>query len=102
MSIPRTILLSLLAFHIGLLVPAATTTTTTDPDPAESKHTEEALAIARSRLKLSDDQVEKVRPLMRDHFKELRSILESYTGQSAAILPSVMHEFQGRRDQFQE
>jgi hypothetical protein len=96
------ILLSLLVYHLILLAPAAATTTAAGPDPAESEHVEEALVVLRARMKLSDDQVEKMRPLMLDHFKALRAILESYVGQSAVILPSVMHEFQGRRDQFQK
>lgn len=87
-------IMMLAAVGAAVAGPAATT-------PTADEAAAQAMALAKERLKLTDDQAAKIAPLMTAHVTRMRALFEEYTGQGVAVLPSFMQEFKATRDRFQ-
>ena len=69
--------------------------------PADmSRLVEQSLGHLRARLKLTEEQTQKIRPLLADHLAGVRQIFLDYSDPSGAQLPALMQEFRERREHF--
>jgi hypothetical protein len=62
----------------------------------------QALAQVRGRLKLTDDQVNRIKPLLADHMTKLRQTLIDYSNPNGSMFPKLALEFSGTRDGFRK
>jgi len=60
----------------------------------------QALAQVRGRLKLTDDQVNSIKPLLADHMTRLRQTLIDYSNPNGSMFPKLTLEFRGARERF--
>ena len=61
---------------------------------------DEALSHLGARLKLTDDQAGKIRPLLTAHLAGVRQMFMDYSDPGGGQLPALMQEFRERRDRF--
>lgn len=76
--------------------PRAEETTVLTGDEANTQ----ALAHVRERLQLTDDQAEKIGPLLFKQIDVMKDLFDGYSGQGAESLPALMQEFQETRESF--
>lgn len=69
-------------------------------DPGSEEEFEQVMALITDRLDLSPYQVEKVRPRLKEQIDEMRELFASYGHGAAGGLPSLIQEFDERREQF--
>ena len=62
---------------------------------------DQALAQLKERLKLTDDQVVKIRPLLADHLAKVRQIFVDYGDPSGVSFPALVQAFRAQRSRFQ-
>src|SRR5262245_24493131 len=62
--------------------------------------TDQTIAGVKARYGLTDDQVQKIRPLLRAHLPKLRSLFEGYTGNNIDAAPALLKEYQATRADF--
>lgn len=62
---------------------------------------DQTLAQLKGRLKLSDDQMVRIRPLLADHFGKVRQIFQDHGDPSGVSFPALMLEFRAQRARFQ-
>ena len=58
---------------------------------------DQALAQLKGRLKLTDDQITKIRPLLVDHLGNVRRMFKDYGDPSGVGFPALIQEFRDRR-----
>ncbi|HYV20654.1 MAG TPA: hypothetical protein VFC25_16645 [Verrucomicrobiae bacterium] len=68
--------------------------------PDWDKLTDQTLAAVKAQYGLSDDQVQKIRPLLRAHLPKMRSLFDSYAGGSINLAPALLKEYQATRADF--
>jgi Spy/CpxP family protein refolding chaperone len=68
--------------------------------PDWDKLTDQTLAAVKAQYGLSDDQVQKIRPLLRAHLPKMRSLFDSYAGGSINLAPTLLKEYQATRADF--
>jgi len=68
--------------------------------PDWDKLTDQTLAAVKAQYGLSDDQVQKIRPLLRAHLPKMRELFDSYAGQSLDLGPALLKEYQATRADF--
>lgn len=62
---------------------------------------DQALAQVKERLKLTDDQIVKIRPLLADHLAAVRQIFADYGDPSGVSFPALIQAFRAQRSRFQ-
>lgn len=78
-------------------VPAAAA----NPSPAEwDRLTDQTLAAVKAEYGLSDDQIQKIRPLLRAHLPRMRALFDSYAGGGINLAPALLKEYQQTRADF--
>ena len=68
--------------------------------PDWDKLADQTLAAVKAQYGLSDEQVQKIRPLLRAHLPKMRSLFDSYAGQSLDLGPALLKEYQATRAEF--
>jgi Spy/CpxP family protein refolding chaperone len=68
--------------------------------PDWDKLTDQTLAAVKSQSGLTDDQVGKIRPLLRAHLPRMRALFDSYAGASISLGPALLKEYQATRADF--
>lgn len=61
---------------------------------------DQALGQVRSRLRLTDDQIVQIRPLLMDNMTKLRQTLIDYSSPDGVMFPALVQEFRGTREKF--
>ncbi len=98
MTLPfRTLILT---FLIALVTISAGVRATEETAFSADEASKAALAELRVRLELTDDQAERFGPLLHGQIKAMRELFDGYSGQGAHSLPSLMTEFEERREKF--
>lgn len=62
--------------------------------------TDQTLAAVKAQYGLTDDQIAKIRPLLRAHLPKMRSLFDSYAGGSINLAPALLKEYQQTRADF--
>ena len=70
------------------------------PAPDMGSLAEQALSHLRARLKLTDEQSERIRPLLTEHLAGVRQMFMEYSDPGGGQLPALMQEFRERRERF--
>jgi len=70
-------------------------------EPDMNALADQALAQLRGRLKLTDDQIARIRPLLADHLAKVRQMFKDHGDPSGVSFPALMQEFRDRRARFQ-
>jgi hypothetical protein len=69
--------------------------------PADmSQLVEQALGHLRARLKLTEEQTARIRPLLAEHMTGVRQMFLEYSDPAGGQLPALMQEFRERRERF--
>ena len=68
--------------------------------PGSEEELEQVMALLTQRLKLSDYQVEVIRPRVKEHLEAMRELFASYRYGGAGSLPSLLQEFAETREDF--
>ena len=68
--------------------------------PGSEEELEGVMALLIQRLKLSDYQVEVIRPRVKEHLAAMRELFASYRYSGAGSLPSLLQEFAEAREDF--
>jgi hypothetical protein len=68
--------------------------------PDWDRLTDQTLAAVKSQSGLTDDQVGKIRPLLRAHLPRMRALFDSYAGGSINLAPALLKEYQATRADF--
>jgi Spy/CpxP family protein refolding chaperone len=66
----------------------------------DAQAAEQALALTRTRLNLTPEQTEKVRPLMQAYVSKLRRLFVDYTNRGSTVMPEFVQEFEKTRADF--
>src|SRR5512145_3106151 len=62
---------------------------------------DQALAQVKVRMKLTDDQIVRIRPLAADHLGKVRQIFQDYGDPSGVSFPALIQAFRAQRARFQ-
>jgi hypothetical protein len=68
--------------------------------PDWDRQTDQVLAAVKAQYGLTDDQVQKIRPLLRAHLPRLRGLFESYVGSNIDAAPALLKQYQDIRADF--
>lgn len=80
---------------------AQTPTAAVAPSAADwDRLTDQTLAAVKAQYGLTDDQIQKIRPLLRAHLPKMRSLFDSYAGESVNLAPTLLKEYQQTRADF--
>lgn len=66
--------------------------------PGSEEEFEQLMELVTQRLKLSEYQVEVIRPRIKEHLEEVRELFAGYRYGGAGSIPSLLQEFQELRD----
>jgi hypothetical protein len=81
--------------------PAAAPAAPAESQPFDAARlADQALGQVRTRLKLSDDQIVQIRPLLMDTMTKLRQTLIDYSSPDGVMFPALVQEFRGTREKF--
>ena len=83
----------------GAAAPILAQTASVD-QPDWDRQTDEVLTAVKAQYGLTDDQVQKIRPLLRAHLPRLRALFESYGGKSIDAGPALLKQYQEIRAEF--
>jgi hypothetical protein len=70
------------------------------PAPDWDRLTDQTLAAVKAQYALTDDQVRKIRPLLRAHLPRLRAVFDRYAAGSIDLAPALLKEYQQTRADF--
>jgi hypothetical protein len=62
----------------------------------------QALGQVRARLRLTDDQIVRIKPLLADTMTKLRQTLIDYSSPDGVMFPALVEEFRGTREAFRK
>jgi hypothetical protein len=62
--------------------------------------TDQTMAAVKAQYGLTDDQVQKIRPLLRAHLPKLRGVFEAYVGAGVDAAPALLKQYQDIRADF--
>jgi hypothetical protein len=83
----------------GAAAPILAQTAAVNP-PDWDQQTDQVLAAVKARYGLTDDQVRKIRPLLRAHLPRMRALFDSYVGKSIDSAPEILKQFEEIRADF--
>src|SRR5580765_597557 len=81
--------------------PAAAAPAAPQPFDAD-KLAGQALGHVRARLRLTDDQIVRIKPLLADTMTKLRQTLIDYSSPDGVMFPALVEEFRGTREAFRK
>ena len=85
----------------GATTPVLAQTAAVSPSAADwDRLTDQTLASVKAQYGLTDDQVQKIRPLLRAHLPRMRALFDSYAGESVNLAPALLKEYQQTRADF--
>ncbi|HKQ97815.1 MAG TPA: hypothetical protein VJV75_08070 [Candidatus Polarisedimenticolia bacterium] len=68
--------------------------------PDWDQETDNVLTAVKAQYGLTDEQVAKIRPLLRTHLSSMRELFDSYVGKSIDIAPAILKQYQDLRADF--
>jgi len=68
--------------------------------PDWDQQTDQVLAAVKAHYSLTDDQVQKIRPLLRAHLPRMRALFDSYAGMGIDEAPALLKQYQEIRADF--
>lgn len=74
--------------------------TATAAQPDWDHETDQVLTAVKAQYGMTDDQVAKIRPLLRTHLSSMRALFDSYVGKNIDAAPAILKEYQDLRADF--
>ena len=74
--------------------------TTAVGEPDWDKETDQVLTAVKAQYGMTDDQVQKIRPLLRAHLSNMRALFDSYVGKNIDAAPAILKQYQDLRADF--
>lgn len=68
--------------------------------PDWDQETDNVLTAVKAQYGLTDDQVGKIRPLLRAHLSSMRELFDSYVGKNIDAAPAILKQYQDQRADF--
>jgi Spy/CpxP family protein refolding chaperone len=68
--------------------------------PDWDRETDQVLTAVKAQYGLTDDQVGKIRPLLRAHLSSMRALFDSYVGKNIDAAPAILKQYQQQREDF--
>jgi len=69
-------------------------------EPDWDQQTDQVLTAVKAQYGLTDDQVQKIRPLLRAHLSNMRALFDSYVGKNIDAAPAILKQYQDMRADF--